>query len=110
MLMPFAWHCCLKLVYNGHVVYTLILLLLRLQVCPKDYTKALLQWVDPENLPEYLGGTSKATLLDDAGPWQDPAIIAKVGIGVPAAVPCQCLGLHVSIMLGCNLHAIRKHT
>ena len=46
-------------------------------MCPKDYTKALLEWVDPESLPEYLGGTSKATLLDDAGPWQDPKILSQ---------------------------------
>ena len=47
------------------------------QFCSKDYTKALLEWVDPECLPEYLGGTSKATLLDDVGPWQDPKILAQ---------------------------------
>lgn len=34
--------------------------------------------MDKESLPEYLGGTSKATLLDDAGPWQDPALIAEI--------------------------------
>ena len=50
------------------------------QVCPSNYTKVLLQWIEPENLPEYLGGTSKATLLDDAGPWQDPKIMAEVSL------------------------------
>ena len=35
----------------------------------KDYQKALLDWVEPGSLPDYLGGTSRATLLDDAGPW-----------------------------------------
>ena len=49
-----------------------------MQVCPSNYTKVLLQWIEPENLPEYLGGTSKATLLDDAGPWQDSKIMAEV--------------------------------
>ena len=49
-----------------------------MQLCSSNYTKVLLEWVDPENLPEYLGGTSKATLLDDAGPWQDPKIMAEV--------------------------------
>lgn len=48
------------------------------QLCSSNYTKVLLQWVDAENLPEYLGGTSKATLLDDAGPWQDPKIMGEV--------------------------------
>ena len=48
------------------------------QFCPRDFGKALLEYVDPESLPEYLGGTSKATLLDDAGPWQDPKVLAQV--------------------------------
>ena len=34
--------------------------------------------MDADSLPEYLGGTSKATLLDDAGPWQDPKVLAQV--------------------------------
>ena len=49
-----------------------------LQVCPKDYMPSLLKWVDPENLPRYLGGTSDATLIDDAGPWNDPQIRAEI--------------------------------
>lgn len=48
------------------------------QICKTDYVPALLKWVDAESLPEYLGGTSKATLLDDAGPWQDPKVLAQV--------------------------------
>ena len=48
------------------------------QVCPKDYVPALLKWIPAENLPEYLGGQSKATLLDDAGPWNDPAVVAEI--------------------------------
>ena len=51
---------------------------LLVQVCPKDYRPTLLKYVDPECLPEYLGGTSKHTLLDDAGPWHDPKIMAVV--------------------------------
>ncbi|CAL8462059.1 g1590 [Coccomyxa elongata] len=50
----------------------------KIEICKTDYVPALLKWVDAENLPEYLGGTSKATLLDDAGPWQDPKILAQV--------------------------------
>lgn len=51
---------------------------LTLQVCPKDYLPSILKWVDPENLPRYLGGTSDATLIDDAGPWNDPQIRAEI--------------------------------
>ena len=47
-------------------------------MCPKDYLPSLLKWVDPENLPRYLGGTSDATLIDDAGPWNDPQIRAEI--------------------------------
>ena len=39
---------------------------------------ALLKWIDEENLPTYLGGKSKATLLDDSGPWNDPALLAEI--------------------------------
>ena len=49
-----------------------------MQVCPKDYLPSLLKWVEPENLPRYLGGTSDATLIDDAGPWNDPQIRAEI--------------------------------
>lgn len=49
-----------------------------LQVCPKDYLPSLLKYIDPENLPRYLGGTSDATLIDDAGPWNDPQIRAEI--------------------------------
>ena len=50
----------------------------RAQVLSKDYQKGLLEWIEPANLPDYLGGTSRATLLDDAGPWQDPGIVAEI--------------------------------
>ena len=60
---------CIKVLAKGSI---------GVQMCPTNYTKVLLQWIEPENLPEYLGGTSKATLLDDAGPWQDPKIVAEV--------------------------------
>ena len=39
---------------------------------------ALLKWIDEDNLPTYLGGKSKATLLDDSGPWNDPALVAQI--------------------------------
>ena len=39
---------------------------------------SLLKWVDKESIPEYLGGTSKHTLLDDAGPWQDPRLVSEI--------------------------------
>ena len=41
-------------------------------MCPKDYLPALLEWIDIENIPEYLGGKSHGTLVDDLGPWKDP--------------------------------------
>ena len=49
-----------------------------MQLTGTDYLPMLLRWVDKDNLPEYLGGTSKATLLDDLGPWQDPKIVAEL--------------------------------
>lgn len=49
-----------------------------LQLVGTNYQATLLKYVDRENLPEYLGGTSKATLLDDVGPWQDQAIVDEI--------------------------------
>ncbi|KAK9798606.1 hypothetical protein WJX73_008330 [Symbiochloris irregularis] len=50
----------------------------KIEVAGGNYLPQLLHWVDKDNLPDYLGGTSTATLIDDAGPWQDAAIMAEV--------------------------------
>lgn len=50
----------------------------KVEVCPKDFLPSLLKWIEPENLPRYLGGTSDATLIDDAGPWNDSQIRAEI--------------------------------
>lgn len=49
-----------------------------LQICGYDYGKDLLQWIEPDNLPEWLGGRSKGTLLDDCGPWSDPEVLRRL--------------------------------
>ena len=64
--------------------------LVRAQVCPKDYLPALLKWIDEDNLPTYLGGKSKATLLDDSGPWNDPALIAQIEAELKAVRRTSC--------------------
>jgi hypothetical protein len=48
------------------------------QICGYDYSKDLLQWIEPDNLPEWLGGRSKGTLLDDCGPWSDPEVLRRL--------------------------------
>ena len=63
----------------------------RTQVCPKDYLPALLKWIDEDNLPTYLGGKSKATLLDDSGPWNDPALVAQIEAELKAVRCFLCL-------------------
>ncbi len=55
-----------------------------LQICSRDYVPELKLWIDDENLLEYLGGSSKGTLLDDIGPWSDPATVAKLGLNMPS--------------------------
>ncbi len=62
----------------------------RAQVCPKDYLPALLKWIDEDNLPTYLGGKSKATLLDDSGPWNDPALVAQIEAELKAVRENKC--------------------
>jgi hypothetical protein len=55
------------------------------QICQTNYKDDLLKWVAPENLPEWLGGTSKGTLLDDCGPWSDPEVLRRYEAELPAA-------------------------
>jgi len=50
----------------------------KIEVCPPDYMKVLTRWVDPENIPAYLGGKSQGSLLDDVGPWNDSSLIAEI--------------------------------
>ena len=57
-----------------------------LQLVGTNYQASLLKYIDKENLPEYLGGTSKATLLDDVGPWQTQAIIDEIDADLKAAL------------------------
>ena len=61
------------------------------QVAGTSFLPQLLNWVDKENLPDYMGGTSTATLIDDAGPWQDAAIVAEVSLPSTAAVQLHTL-------------------
>jgi len=57
-----------------------------MQLVGTNYQATLLKHVDRENLPEYLGGTSKATLLDDVGPWQEQAIIDEIDADLRTAL------------------------
>lgn len=50
------------------------------QILGTDYLQAVLRWVDSENLPEWLGGTSHGSLLDDVGPWSDPDTVSRLGL------------------------------
>lgn len=78
---------------------------LLLQVCPKDYLPSLLKYIDPENIPRYLGGTSDATLIDDAGPWNDPQIRAEIEEDMAsrdAGGGSQTMGMHPEPSLGAS--------
>ena len=57
----------------------------KIQICGTDYASELLEWVDADNLPVWLGGRSKGTLLDDAGPWSDPEVLRRLAPSLPAA-------------------------
>lgn len=57
-----------------------------LQLVGTNYQHTLLKYVDKENLPEYLGGSSKATLLDDVGPWKNQNLIDEIDADFKAAL------------------------
>lgn len=50
----------------------------KFEVLPADFQEALQQYVAPENLMQKYGGTHSASLLDEPGPWKDPAVQAEV--------------------------------
>ena len=43
----------------------------KIEVCPSDFLPVLKEWVEVENIPSYLGGTSRGSLIDDVGPWRE---------------------------------------
>jgi hypothetical protein len=49
----------------------------KVEVCPGDFLPVLKEWVDVENIPSYLGGTSRGSLIDDVGPWRDDEVFAR---------------------------------
>ncbi len=55
-----------------------------MQILSTDYIKAVLKWVDEENLPTWLGGKSEGSLLADIGPWSDPELCQRIGVDVEA--------------------------
>lgn len=44
------------------------------------YMDELLKYVDVDNIPEYMGGKCRNTLLDDPGPWNDPQVLSTLGM------------------------------
>lgn len=44
------------------------------------YMDELTKYVDIENIPEYMGGKCRNTLLDDPGPWNDPQVLSGLGL------------------------------
>jgi len=50
----------------------------KIEVAPSDFLPVVLKYADAECIPEYLGGKSKASLLDDIGPWNDGNLIAEI--------------------------------
>lgn len=50
----------------------------KIEVCPKDYMSVLRKWIDEDSIPEYLGGKSKGTLIDDCGPWRPDPLVKEL--------------------------------
>jgi len=41
----------------------------------KNYYSTLLEYVDDDQIPVYLGGSNPATFIEDRGPWQEYDLI-----------------------------------
>jgi hypothetical protein len=52
----------------------------KIQICSSNYVPDLLQWVEADSLPQWLGGRSAGSLSDDVGPWNDATVLHKLGL------------------------------
>ncbi|KXZ52791.1 hypothetical protein GPECTOR_8g179 [Gonium pectorale] len=56
----------------------------KIELLGPNYMEGLLKHVDIESIPDFLGGKSKGSLLDDVGPWSDKQLMARMGIDLEA--------------------------
>ena len=47
----------------------------KIQIVGGGYTKNLLEYIDENQLADFLGGKNKSRLVDDVGPWNDYEIV-----------------------------------
>ena len=47
----------------------------KITLCGSNYYKKLLEYVDEDQIPEFLGGKNKATCSDDVGPWKEYVVV-----------------------------------
>lgn len=47
----------------------------KIQIVGGGYTKKLLQYIDEDQLPEFLGGKNSAQLIENSGPWNEYEIV-----------------------------------
>ncbi|KAG2437256.1 hypothetical protein HXX76_005919 [Chlamydomonas incerta] len=52
----------------------------KIEILGGNYKAELLKWIDEESLMTMFGGSSAGTLADDVGPWNDPELMASVGL------------------------------
>ncbi|GIL46910.1 hypothetical protein Vafri_3772 [Volvox africanus] len=56
----------------------------KIEILGPNYMDALLKHMEIDAIPEFLGGQSKGTLLDDVGPWNDAELMARLQIDLEA--------------------------
>ncbi|MEW5299737.1 MAG: hypothetical protein WDW36_002722 [Sanguina aurantia] len=54
----------------------------KIEILGPNYKEGLLRWIDEENIPEWMGGSSKGGLVDDVGPWSDPEVLSRLDLDV----------------------------
>jgi hypothetical protein len=98
------------------------------------YMDELTKYVDIDNIPEYLGGRCRNTLLEDPGPWNDPQVLSMLGMiseennedaaehlhmneidavdspaGAPVSGRVQAQSPHTPEVSPCLLQPVRRH-
>ncbi|GIL98488.1 hypothetical protein Vretimale_3847 [Volvox reticuliferus] len=56
----------------------------KIEILGPNYMDALLKHMEIDAIPEFLGGNSTGTLLDDVGPWNNAELMARLQIDLEA--------------------------
>lgn len=58
----------------------------KITVFGTSYYKDLLEWVDEDQIPTFLGGTNQSKFIDDEGPWNEYELVDSIVPGAEVGI------------------------